>query len=425
MYCPYCGLELAGPIGCFCGSCGRNIQFLAPFLQNGPGTVSDELIEAGLIQQYFSEGHTYDVILDFLKTKHNIFLSLSTLKRRLRNAGLTRRTDYTPIGTVDAAITHELAGSGQLLGYRALWQTLRQKYYLTVKRDDVMHAMRRLDPSGVQLRHRHRFVRRGYFTAGPNQVWHVDGYDKLKPFGVAISGCIDGFSRKVMWLRSGSSNNDPVVIAYYYLQCVSDFGLPARLRTDCGTENGTMAAIHCALRAQQTDDFAGAHSHMYGTSTANQRIESWWSFFRKQRTQFWIELFSDLRERHLFNGSHEHKSLLRYVFLSILQKDLDEYRELWNNHTIRPVRQSSCHSGKPEAMYHLPHRFDARDCGFPVSQEVIQEFEDILPLQRSLCGDGNLQVHFENLQRQNGLYPPVNWITAVENYITLKNLSGL
>ncbi|ROK87106.1 hypothetical protein DPX16_10246 [Anabarilius grahami] len=164
----------------------------------GPGTVSDELTEAGLIQKYFSEGHTYDVILDFLRTKHNIFLSLSTLKRRLRNAGLTRRTDYTPIGTVDAAITHELTGSDQLLGYVALWQTLRQKNFMTVKRDDLMHAIYRLDPSGVQLRHRHRFVRRGYFTAGPNQVWHVDGYDKLKTFGVAISGCIDGFSRKVM-----------------------------------------------------------------------------------------------------------------------------------------------------------------------------------------------------------------------------------
>ncbi|XP_056106311.1 uncharacterized protein LOC130084836 [Rhinichthys klamathensis goyatoka] len=426
MYCPYCGLELAGYIGCFCGSCGSNIRFLAPFLQNGPETVSAELTEADLIHKYFSEGHTYEVILDFLGTKHNIFLSLSTLKRKLRNAGLTRRTEYTPINTVNAAITHELTGSGQLLGYRALWQTLRQKYFLTVKRDDVMHTIRRLDPSGVQLRHRHRFVRRGYITAGPNQVWHVDGYDKLKPFGVAISGCIDGFSRKVMWLSSGSSNNDPGIIASYYMQCVSDFGLPARLRTDCGTENGTMVAIHCALRAQHTDDFAGALSHMYGTSTANQRIESWWSFFRKQRTQFWIELFSDLRERHLFNGSHEHKCLLRYVFLSILQKDFDEYRELWNNHTIRPVRQSRCHSGKPEAMYHLPHRFDARDCGFPVSQEVIQDFEDILPPpQPSRCGDGNLQVRFADLERQSGLSPPVNWINAVENYITLKNMSGL
>ncbi|KAJ8381182.1 hypothetical protein SKAU_G00019600 [Synaphobranchus kaupii] len=124
----------------------------------------------------------------------------------------------------------------------------------------------------------------GCGPTGPNQVWHVDGYDKLKPFGIAISGCIDGYSRRVMWLSSGSTNNDPAVIARYYLQCISNCGVvPARLRTDCGTENGDMAAIHCSLREDHTDEFAGPLSHMYGTSTANQRIESWWSFFRKQR----------------------------------------------------------------------------------------------------------------------------------------------
>ncbi|CAM4619244.1 unnamed protein product [Leuciscus chuanchicus] len=230
-------------------------------------------------------------------------------------------------------------------------------------------------------------------VTGPNQVWHVDGYDKLKPFGIAISGCIDGYSRRVMWLSSGSTNNDPAVIAHHYLQCVSSCGLPARLWTDCGTENGDMAAIHCSLREDHTDEFAGSLSHMYGTSTANQRIESWWSFFRKQRTQFWMDLFSDLRERHYFNGTHEHKCLVRYVFLGIFQKELDEHRELWNNHTIRPVRQSRCPSGKPETMYHLPHRFGGRDCGFPVDPQVSQEFKDLLPPTNSLCGEANLQAY--------------------------------
>nr|XP_023008579.1 uncharacterized protein LOC106674987 [Maylandia zebra] len=145
----------------------------------------------------------------------------------------------------------------------------------------------------------------------------------------------------------------------------------------------------------------------------------------EERTQFWIELFSDLRERHLFNGSHEHKCLLRYVFLNVLQKELDEYRDLWNTHTIRPVRQSCCPSGKPEAMYHLPHRYGGRECGFQVPQDILHQFDDILPAQYSLCGDDNLQVHFTNLERQSELPRPVNWTTAVENYITLKNMTGL
>ncbi|KAF3842919.1 hypothetical protein F7725_001768, partial [Dissostichus mawsoni] len=147
-----------------------------------------------------------------------------------------------------------------------------------------MNLMRELDPSGVELRSNRRFVRRTYSSEGPNHVWHVDGYDKLKPYGLAISGCIDGYSRKVLWLKCGATNNDPGVIAQNYIRCVTEHGvIPMRLRTDCGTENGTMAAIQCALRSRHSDNFAGAASHMYGSSTANQRIESWWSYFRKQR----------------------------------------------------------------------------------------------------------------------------------------------
>lgn len=249
-------------------------------LSSGPETTTvDEFIH-----KYFTEGHTYEIILDLLATKHNVSMSLSTLKRRLQDADLTRRTNYTPIATVRAAISEELQGSGKLLGYRAMWQTLKQKYSFTVRRSDVMHLMGELDPSGKENRSRHKFVRRAYHSNGPNEVWHVDGYDKLKPFGIAISGCIDGFSRKVMWLKCGKSNNDPSVIAQNYIQCVDEFGVfPMRLRTDCGTENGLMAALHCSLRSEHTDEFAGAKSHMYGTSTSNQRIESWWSYFRKQR----------------------------------------------------------------------------------------------------------------------------------------------
>ncbi|MEQ2158117.1 hypothetical protein GOODEAATRI_008941 [Goodea atripinnis] len=97
-----------------------------------------------LIMKYFTEGHSYEVIRDFLAAKHNISVSLSTLKRRLQSVGLTRRTKYTPIVTVQAAISDELKGSGQLLGYRAMWQTLKQKYSL--RRGDVMRLMGELDP---------------------------------------------------------------------------------------------------------------------------------------------------------------------------------------------------------------------------------------------------------------------------------------
>ena len=44
-------------------------------------------------------------------------------------------------------------------------------------------------------------------------MWHLDGYDKLKPFGFPIHGAIDGYSRRILWLRVMCTNNDPQVIA--------------------------------------------------------------------------------------------------------------------------------------------------------------------------------------------------------------------
>jgi hypothetical protein len=50
------------------------------------------------------------------------------------------------------------------------------------------------------MRKQHKLKRRVYQNPGPNAVWHADGYDKLKPYDFAIHGCIDGWSRKVLWL---------------------------------------------------------------------------------------------------------------------------------------------------------------------------------------------------------------------------------
>ncbi|XP_024117477.2 uncharacterized protein LOC112139011 [Oryzias melastigma] len=429
MYCPFCASTLVSQPK-FCCSCGKNISYLynadTP-QQARPSEGPDTTMVDELIAKYFTEGHSYEVIVDFLATKHSVSLSLSSLKRRLEDAGLTRKKNYTPLATVQAAITDELKGSGQLFGYRAMWQTLKQKYSFVVKRDDVMHLMAEMDPIRVENRSKRRFFRRVYRSVGPNEVWHVDGYDKLKPFGIAISGCIDGYSRRIMWLKCGKSNNDPTIIAQMYMQCAAELGvIPMRLRTDCGTENGLMAALHCSLRSEHGDEFAGTKSHMYGTSTANHGIESWWSYFRKQRSQFWMDLFGDLRERHLFNGSYLHICLVRFCFLDVLQKELDEYKQFWNTHTIRPVRQSQCPSGKPEAMYHVPHRFDGRNCGFPTSAEAITRFSSQMPPATTLDSDEeDLEAHFSQLQRQSGLPTPLDWEAATENYIKLKNMANL
>ena len=71
-------------------------------------------------------------------------------------------------------------------------------YRVNIKRDVVMKLLRELDPNGSENRKAHRPRRRQYLSVGPNFCWHAGGYDKLKPYGLPIHGCVDGFSRKIV-----------------------------------------------------------------------------------------------------------------------------------------------------------------------------------------------------------------------------------
>jgi len=83
---------------------------------------------------------------------------------------------------------------------------------LSVRMEDVRQILVHLDPEGVSLKRARSIRRRAYYAAGTNYIWHLDGYDKLKPVGLCISGCICGFSRRLTWLYVYYTNNDPRVI---------------------------------------------------------------------------------------------------------------------------------------------------------------------------------------------------------------------
>ena len=58
--------------------------------------------------------------------------------------------------------------------------------------------MKSLGPEGVSARSRHKLQRSLYNARRSNYVWHIGGYDKIKPYGFAIHGSIDGYSREIL-----------------------------------------------------------------------------------------------------------------------------------------------------------------------------------------------------------------------------------
>ncbi|KAG5872745.1 hypothetical protein JTB14_002208 [Gonioctena quinquepunctata] len=107
---------------------------------------------------------------------------------------------------------------------------------VVVQQESVRLVLNILDPKGVTLRRRNELRRRReYFSKGPNFLWHIDSYDELKPYEIAINGCIDGFSRNVLWLKAAFTNNDPAVISDYFMDTVESLGgCPKMIRNRYG-----------------------------------------------------------------------------------------------------------------------------------------------------------------------------------------------
>ncbi|KAL5506500.1 hypothetical protein EMCRGX_G008155 [Ephydatia muelleri] len=192
-------------------------------------------------------------------------------------------------------------------------------------------------------------------SRGPNWCWHMDGYDKLKPFGFPIHACIDGFSRKILWLEVATTNNDPYVVAHFYLRAVLKLaGCPTLVRADCGTENVVAALCQMVLRHEHPDTNAGKYSFLFGSSIRNSRIESWWSQLRKSRNDWWINFFKTLVSDRLYDPDNLlQRHIAGFVFLPLLRKELDEFKKRWNRHKIRNNRLASCPNGAPDDLYYL------------------------------------------------------------------------
>ena len=169
----------------FCSQCGskkdRNVVL--------DSTANEEEI----ITYYFQKNYSYDAVIMFLAIYHNIVISKRTFKRRLHQYGLKKRKSNISDASLRRIIEEELKGPAALKGYRGMWNALKCSYGINVKRDTVMTLLQELDPEGIELRKSRRLTRRIYRSQGSNSCWHVDGYDKLKPFGLPIvTGAIDG-----------------------------------------------------------------------------------------------------------------------------------------------------------------------------------------------------------------------------------------
>ena len=136
-----------------------------------------------------------------------------------------KRSWYRRINQTNLEDMTEIAGNGQNQGYRWLHRRAVQRGY-AVSQDTIRQLIKLLDPEGGEQRRVRRLRRR-----------------QLKPFGRAISGCIDGFSRYIVWMEADPTKQRPESSSRLLSFITSRLGGPLeRLHPDKGTVSADRGA---------------------------------------------------------------------------------------------------------------------------------------------------------------------------------------
>nr|XP_015840129.1 PREDICTED: uncharacterized protein LOC107399007 isoform X1 [Tribolium castaneum]XP_015840130.1 PREDICTED: uncharacterized protein LOC107399007 isoform X2 [Tribolium castaneum] len=181
-----------------------------------------------------------------------------------------------------------------------------------------------------------------------------------------------------------------------------------------GTKNYYLEQIQLFFKRLEDDEHAPP-AFIYGASTANQKIECWWSILRRHNAQFWMNLFSKLKEDGYFAGTFLDKSLIQFCFMDIIRDELDEICLEWNSHSISSSRNSINPTGRPFVMYNMPELYESSDYLLQVPDDEIEVVKNEctfldkrMPCDKDIFELCNVLIEEGHLEKPSDPYNAVN-----------------
>jgi len=336
-----------------------------------------------LLRSYHCITTNTQLVSDLLAREHGITVSIRTIARRWKELGLkaSRATEASlPPGQAIRIIVDQMAlnPSGRM-GQNAMKRQIALETGVHLKRKTVARVQRLMDPEAATARNptSRQFRRIPLTSKGPNEVWCMDGHDKLCKYGFAIWGIRDKFSRKWLGLWVVPNNRLQDVVAYLWLSLVRDSGgVPIQSSSDCGSENLFICKLATSLRDALHAGTTETPPHVFLRSVHHIPIERGWLGLRQDLghdfPHFWAagaDVFDD--------NDADHHYLAMWLWPPLMQRELDKFCFSANNRQMRKQRDKLLPSGvTPNVAHTLPERFGGEDCLQPVDRQVIQEIMD-------------------------------------------------
>lgn len=301
------------------------------------------VIRAEILEELRELGFSWTKIAEMLG------VSRWTIHRRIVEYGLENMTGFHHLADeeLDKKVKEFISTHGCTPGQSYVAGYLKS-VGLRIQRKRIRESMARVDPHNTALRWGIVISRRKYHVPWPNSLWHLDGHHSLIRWKMVIHGCMDGYSRRIMFLRCSANNHAKTVLELFLDAVKMDGNLwPSRIRVDKGVENVLVCEAMINARGE------GRGSFIAGPSTHNQRIERLWRDVFRCVCHLYYYIFYAMESTGILDTDNPvHLFTLHLVFIPRINKALDEFREAFNHHKIRTERNCSPNQMWMKGMFH-------------------------------------------------------------------------